>query len=111
MDVIWYSHKDKSPPQGVILLVSGPLGLDLAMNLEFHWYFKKGDDWSASNLEYWSFDPPTQWAEFTPPVEYNLGKRKTTFDNCSQDICSLYTGVDFEFATGEMKVIAGNLKN
>ncbi len=54
---------------------------------------------------------PTHWAEFAPPVEYSMGKERTTFDNCSEVSCSLYEGVDFEFATGEMDVIAGNLKN
>jgi len=61
----WHLFEEKKPPEEVVLLVNGPLGLDLAMKLEDSLYFKKGDDWSESNLEHWSFNTPTQWAELT----------------------------------------------
>lgn len=65
MNVAWHFFEKKEPPEEVIILVTGPLGLDLAVKFEGSLYFKNGDDWSTSNLEHWCFNPPTQWAAFT----------------------------------------------
>ncbi len=111
MNIQWSSLENERPPQGVILLVYGPLGLDLAVNLADHWYFKKGDDWSASNLEHWSCDTPTQWAEFAKPVEYSLANGRTTFHYCLEKISNLFVGVGSKSVSGEMSLFAGNLKN
>lgn len=75
MNAGWYLFTEKAPPEEVILLVRGPLGLDLAVNLEDNLYFKKGDDWTPKNLEYWSTNRPTQWAELALPAgDSDLGK-------------------------------------
>ena len=61
MEATWKSLQHE-PPEETILLVHGPTGLDLAMYVEGHWYFKYGDDWSSTNLELWVFNTPTHWA-------------------------------------------------
>ena len=55
------------------MLINGSLGLDLAVKLEDSLYFKKGENWSASNLEHWSFNTPTQRVEFTFPDRHGSG--------------------------------------
>lgn len=67
MNGVWHFFKEQQPPEGVVLLVTGPLGLDLAMKVADSLYFKNGDDWSSANLEHWCFHTPTQWAHLTPP--------------------------------------------
>jgi|GEM_PF-5099406 len=68
MEVVWHFIKEQEPPEEVVLLVTGPLGLDLAVKIEDNLYFKNGDDWSSANLEHWCFNTPTHWAEFSPPA-------------------------------------------
>lgn len=67
MNAEWHFFTERTPPEEVILLVTGPLGVDLAIRLEGNLFFKKGDEWSPSNLEHWSNNIPIQWAEFTLP--------------------------------------------
>lgn len=69
LKILWNDIEKKEPPNEKILLVAGPLGVDLAMRIDGHWYFKPGDNWNPKNLEYWSNYQPTEWAEFDVPVE------------------------------------------
>lgn len=66
MNTEWHLFDEKAPPEQVIVLVNGPLGIDLAVHLEDNLYFKKGDDWSPNNLELWQNCKPTHWADLTP---------------------------------------------
>lgn len=68
-NVFWYDTGKEEPPDRQIVLVAGPLGIDLAMNIDGHWYFKTGDTWEPGNLEYWSCCTPTRWADFNYPKE------------------------------------------
>jgi len=111
MHLQWYSFEEKKPPEEVILLVYGQLGVDVAVILEGQWYYKKGDDWSAANLEHWCYNTPTRWAEFTAPVEYSLDLVKNTFDYCIEDVSELYDGLGVTCATDPFYVGSGNLKN
>lgn len=75
MNTKWHVFKEIAPPEEVILLVNGPLGLDLAVKLEDHLYFKKGDDWAPNNLEHWQYNMPTHWAKPTlPAAESDIAK-------------------------------------
>ncbi len=69
MNAQWHLFTEKTPPEEEVLLVIGPLGIDLAMLLENNLYFKKGDDWTSGNLEHWRYNMPTQWSELTLPDE------------------------------------------
>ncbi len=68
-NLLWNDTEKEVPPEEKILLVSGPLGIDLAMRLDGHWYYKNGDDWNQHKLECWSNYTPTQWADFNVPEE------------------------------------------
>ncbi len=70
MNLLWNKTKDKAPPEEEILLVSSPLGIDLAMRIDRHWYFKCEDNWNTSNLEYWHFNTPTEWTEINISKEF-----------------------------------------
>lgn len=70
MNLHWQFVEENEPPEGVILLVYGHFGPDLALRKEGHWYFKNGDDWSCSNIELWHHNTPTHWAEIIFPIEY-----------------------------------------
>lgn len=63
----WNNVESKLPPEGKVLLVSGPLGVDLAIKIDGHWYYKQGDSWNQNNLECWDNFTPTQWSEFGFP--------------------------------------------
>lgn len=67
MNFLWNYTEKIEPPEEKILLVSGPLGIDLAMRLDGQWYFKAGDSWELSSLEFWGNYTPTQWVEFDFP--------------------------------------------
>lgn len=60
-----YSTPKVPPPENRILLVQSPLGFDLAMWIDGHWYYKNGDDWNDENLEHWSYNQPDNWS--VPP--------------------------------------------
>ena len=65
--MLWNDIATKEPPDEKILLVAGPLGIDLALRMDGNWYFKSGDCWNSKNLEYWCSHQPTKWAEFRCP--------------------------------------------
>ncbi|MFW2368930.1 MAG: hypothetical protein ACN4GW_21140 [Desulforhopalus sp.] len=69
MNTRWHIFEERTPPEEVILLVYGPLGIDLAVNIENNLFFKKGDDWTPKNLEHWANNRPTHWAALTLPDE------------------------------------------
>ena len=111
MHLQWYSFDEKRPPEGVILLVYGQLGVDVAIVLEDQWYFKKGDDWSAANLEHWTYNTPTRWAKFNAPVEYSVNFTKNTFAHITEDLSEHYEDPDFTWATEPLCAGSGNLRN
>lgn len=72
LKTLWNDIEKTEPPDEKILLVAGPLGIDLAMRMDGHWYFKSGDCWNPKNLEYWCSNQPTKWAEFSCPEAQTL---------------------------------------
>lgn len=73
LKILWNDIEEKEPPSEKILLVAGSLGVDLAMRIDGHWYYKSGDNWNPKNLEYWCNFQPTKWADFDFPAEQTRG--------------------------------------
>jgi len=72
LNVLWNDAGKKEPPEKKIVLVAGPLGIDLAMNIYGHWYFKTGGTWEPKNLGYWSYCIQALWADFNYPDEQKV---------------------------------------
>ncbi len=111
MKLQWFSLDDKKPPQRKILLVYGPLGLDLAMNMAGQWYFKQGEDWSVDNIEHWYFNLPFYWAEFALPMNKGMKQEQTVTEFESDESFEKSEEIDFEYVISEMNAFADTFKN
>ena len=109
MNMKWHIIKNKKPPERIVTLVYGPLGVDLGIYISGHWYFKRGDDWSAENLELWHFNAPQQWAEIELPGEY--GKSDPLSVCQADESCGFSEDANFELMMSAMDTAAANLKN